>query len=303
MKLLVIGASGLIGSHVWRAARAAGAQAIGTYRKFARPGLVRCDGGDAAALAGLLREHQPEAVVYTAGLTWADACEDDPPRAFEENALQPERCAHLCHSQGIHFTYLSTSYVFDGTKGPYTEDNLPNPISVYSSSKRAGELRVQEACAGAALIPRVICVYGAEAQQKNFAYQVWRALLEGKTLRLPSDQLGNPTWAADLACWLLKLIERREQGVWHLASPLPNCSRPQWAEMLVKEFEAAGIPRHPAFAVQAVPTAELKQKARRPLHAGMLIRKLARLRLPATAFSESIAALVRQDRDWYSDLR
>ena len=71
----------------------------------------------------------------------------------------------------------------------------------------------------------------------------------------------------------------------------------------VFEFEAAGVLRHPAFAIQSVPTAGLKQKAPRPLHAGMWTRKLARLRLPATSFAQSIATLVQQDRDWYSDLR
>src|ERR1044071_10037181 len=129
MRVLVIGASGLIGSHLWRIARAADHDVIGTYREFALPGLVPGDCANELQVAGLIQAHQPDAVVYTAGMTGADACEDDPTRAFAENAYQPESLARLCETGGIHFSYISTSYVFDGKAGPYSEEARPNPIN------------------------------------------------------------------------------------------------------------------------------------------------------------------------------
>jgi dTDP-4-dehydrorhamnose reductase len=303
MKLLIIGASGLIGSHLLRAATASGHDAVGTYRNFPRPGLARWDGADEPALAALLRAPQPDAVVHAAGWTWVDGCEDDPARAFEENARQPERLARHCHERGIRVAYVSTSYIFDGAQGPYDEAATPNPLGIYARSKWEGEQRVQAACGGAALLPRVICVYGVEAQRKNFAYQVGRAFAAGGTLRIPSDQRGNPTYAADVARWLIALLERGERGVWNLAGPFPDCTRPQWTEMLVQAFEACGLARHRTFAVEAVPTAVLKQKAPRPLHAGMTAHKLATLNLPPTAFDESVRQMIEQDPEGFAARR
>ena len=142
------------------------------------------------------------------------------------------------------------------------------------------------------MIPRVICVYGVEAQAKNFASQVWRALTEGRTLTLPSDQCGNPSYAPDIARCLVRLLERRERGVWHLAGPRPGCTRIEWAEMLVAAFQAAGVARHPDFAIKALTTAELKQRAARPLRAGMVSHKHTDYRV--TEFDDSIREMVEQ---------
>ncbi|MBN2506089.1 MAG: SDR family oxidoreductase [Verrucomicrobia bacterium] len=299
VNLLVVGGSGLIGWHVVRHADGAGHRVTGTYRQAALPGLVPFDGRDERGFAELLQRHRPDAVVHAAGFTWVDGCEDQPERALEENALQPGRLARECRQRGIHFTYLSTSYVFDGREGPYTEDATPNPLNVYSRSKWEGERRVQAASGDGALIARVICVYGAEARGKNFAYQVRRAFTEGATLRLPSDQEGNPSDARDLARWLVALIEQRAAGLWHLGGPRPDCTRPEWARMLAEAFERHGLRRHPQFAVEAVPTDVLRQRAPRPLRAGMLTRRLDLLGLPPGEFGDSIGALLRLDREWF----
>lgn len=291
MRILVIGGSGLVGSHVLAAARAAGHSAVGTYRQQAHPGLEHFDGADAARFESLLEQHRPEAVVHAAGWTWVDGCEDDPARAMRENAEQPVALARRCAQHGVRFSYFSTSYVFDGNAGPYVETDTPCPINTYARSKLAAEDGVLEATAGTGLIPRVICVYGAEALRKNFAWQVLKAMQEGRTLILPSDQRGNPSWAGDIARWLVQLLERRESGPWHLAGPSPDCTRPEWAELLIHAFRAQGIQQHPQFGWKAVSTAELRQKALRPLHAGMQTLKLGTAD-PATEFNETITHLL-----------
>jgi dTDP-4-dehydrorhamnose reductase len=273
MRLLVIGGSGLLGSHLLIQARQAGHQAVGTYRTHPGPGLVPLDLADTAAAARLLEAQRPDAVVHSAGWTWVDGCEDNPARAMAENAEQPATLARLCAERGLHFSYVSTSYIFDGLAGPYDEAATPRPINVYARSKWEGEQRTQAACGGAALLPRVICVYGEEAQQKNFACQVGRAMREGRAMKLPSDQCGNPSYAGDIAAWLVPLIAQRARGAWHLGGPRPDCTRPQWAEMLVAAFREAGVVARPGFALESVPTTELKQRAPRPLKAGMISRR------------------------------
>lgn len=274
MRLVVIGGSGLVGSHVLWAARRRGDTAIGTFREHPQPGLERLDCSRLADCAVFLDKHQPDVVVHAAGWTWVDGCEDDPDRAFSENCWQPVRLAHLCHSRGVNMAYISTSYVFDGHDGPYDECRTPNPLNAYGRSKWLAEQMLLEDHSGCILIPRVVCVYGAEQRRKNFAHQVCSAMITGSILRLPSDQAGNPTWAGDIAQHLLCLLEQREQGVWHIAGSDPACSRVSWARHLVAAFTRVGVTASNGFGIEGVPTRELGQKARRPLRAGIISRRL-----------------------------
>lgn len=275
MKILVIGASGLVGSHVYDEAKQRGHEVIGTYRSFPVEGLTQLDLADEKATAELMARFRPDWVVHAAGWTWVDGCEKDPERAFRENCEQPAFLARLCRDQGARFAYFSTTYIFDGTKGPYSEEDTPNPINVYGKSKWAAELKIQGILGGAALIPRVICVWGREAQQKNFMYQVIKALCEGRTMKVPSDQIGNPTWAGDIAWWLLQLMQSGERGVWNLAGEDTNCTRESWFLEIQKGAACFGITwRASPSPFESVLTDKFPQIARRPLHAGAIVAKI-----------------------------
>lgn len=294
MKMLVIGGSGLIGSHVISCASRRGHSVWGTSREaHDRANLLPWTSGDTSAAEHLLNDLQPHSVIYTAGLTWADACEDDPEMALTENARRPAALAALCERRHIHFTYLSSGYVFDGRHGPYAESAEANPINAYGRSKLSGEHLVQEACGGHALIARLICVYGSEARQKNFACQVWRAMVQGRALDLPDDQIGNPTAAGDVAEWLLELITQRTTGLWHLAGPDPHCTRLEWADRLVEAFQRCGVMPRPGFDLRGVPTAALKQKAPRPLHAGLVSERQPAPEWRATDLRQTVLSMVK----------
>ena len=270
--ILTVGASGLIGGEVIRECRRRGFECGGTYRNVAVPGLFQFDSSSPETLEPLLDRMRPDAIVYAAGWTWVDGCETQPERALRENSTEPAAVARLCSRRGIHFTYLSTSYVFDGAEGRYAEDAATSPINVYGRAKLDGELRIAEATGGDALLARVICVYGPELQRKNFAYQVWRALDEGRELVVPKDQLGNPTYAADIARWLLMLVAQRVSGIRHLPGPDPECSRTVWTRQLVEAFQQSGVTTGSGFRVTEKLTSELNQPARRPLRAGIISR-------------------------------
>lgn len=276
MKLLIVGASGLVGSHVYEEAKLRGHEVVGTYRNYPVDGLVRLDLDEKTSTRELMQSFQPDWVVHAAGWTWVDGCEQDPERAFRENCDQPAFLAKLCHEFGACFAYFSTTYIFDGTKNePYTEEDAPNPINVYGKSKWAAEKKIQEILNGQALIPRVICVWGKEAQQKNFVYQVIKALKEGKKLTLPSDQIGNPTWAGDIAWWLLELMTADEGGVWNLAGDDEACTRVNWYNQIRKTAGDSKIFKIAcANKVEIVDTTSMNQKASRPLQAGAKIKKI-----------------------------
>jgi dTDP-4-dehydrorhamnose reductase len=264
--------------------RARGHEAIGTFRTArVEPdaGLVQFDAGHREHYEALLDTHRPDVVVHAAGWTWVDGCEADPARAHEENSRQPADLATVCSARGVRFVYISTSYVFDGAtqaSQPYDELSPTGPdsaLGVYALSKLEGERAVLAATAGQALVARVICVFGEDVARKNFACQVCDALVAGKTMRLPSDQCGNPTWAGDIAHTLVELLEKAERGVWHLGGADPACDRIEWANRLVAAFTRVGVTAQPGFELVGVPTATLGQKAPRPLHAGIVSARLA----------------------------
>lgn len=277
MRLLVIGGSGLVGTHLLAEAQKRGHPTLGTYRSHPAPGLEPLDLADAAATPALLDRWQPTAVVHAAGWTWVDGCENDPARAMRENTEQPGRLAILCAQRGIRLAYCSSSYVFDGTAGPYRETTVPHPINAYGRSKLAGEQAVQEAAGDLALVARLICVWGRETQGKNFVYQVLRAVRERRAMSIPSDQCGNPTWAGDIAAWLISLLETSSGGVWHLGGPHPEWTRVQWLEAILEGLRTSRPDLASAinqWSYTARATMTLGQPALRPLQAGMCCEKI-----------------------------
>jgi dTDP-4-dehydrorhamnose reductase len=275
MRILVIGASGLVGSHVLAESLAKGHETLGTYRRHPLPDLVPLDLGDLPATEQLIDSFRPDWVVHAAGWTWVDGCEQDAERAFRENCEQPVSLARLCRQRGVRFCYFSTTYVFDGSAGPYSETDAPRPVNVYARAKWEAEQGIQKASDQTALIPRVICVWGKEPQGKNFVYQVLKSLRELRSMTLPSDQLGNPTWAGDIGSWLIELMTEGESGVWNLAGTEENFSRLDWFLAIKKGAVSSGwIPENSEGGFQTISTASLKQPALRPLHAGARTEKI-----------------------------
>jgi dTDP-4-dehydrorhamnose reductase len=267
MKLLVVGASGLVGWNLSQAAKSAGHQVIGTFRSHALAGLLSFDSKDRDSFAKLVHEVSPDALFYCAGWSWVDGCEGDPDRAHFENAECPALAAKCANEIGCHFIYFSTSYVFDGRAGPYDETGQPRPLSVYGASKLAGEESVLTHTSGRALIARTMGVYGLEPQQKNFVYHVRRELAARRRLRVPNDQFGNTTFAPDLAKMALELGVRRESGIWNLAGANPLVRRSDFA------LEIAAAYSLPAEFIDEVETSRLRQPAQRPLQGGLRIEK------------------------------
>src|SRR5262245_4985091 len=135
MKVLVTGAGGQVGREV---VEVFAGDAVG----FDHHGL---DVTDAAAVRAALESVRPDAIVHCAAYTAVDACESHPDDAFAVNAEATKHVADAAGAVGAYVVYLSTDYVFDGTKpDPYVETDPPNPLSVYGKSKLAGEEAIDE---------------------------------------------------------------------------------------------------------------------------------------------------------------
>ena len=244
------------------------------------------DVSDRDAVMGAVTWLRPDAVIHCAAWTAVDACEGDPAKAFTENALAVRWVAEACHRVGAHLVHISTDYVFDGTlQRPYHEWDTPNPQSVYGLFKLAGE-REAMALGPSAAVVRTSWVCGEHGN--NMVKTVLRLMDERPTLAFVNDQVGHPTFTADLAPMLRRVALDRRSGVHHLT----NAGPVSWFEFVQEIVRCAG--GHPAM-VQPIRTADLNppRPAPRPANS-VLDNAVARLGglPPMRDFREPLAELV-----------
>lgn len=270
MRVAVIGPQGQLGSALCAALRARAMECVELDRG-------RVEVTDPHSVLVALREARPAAVVNTAAFHKVDACEDDPERAFQVNALGALHVARACRELEAKCVYISTDYVFDGAKpAPYAEQDSPNPINVYGASKLAGEHLVLQTCPDA-LVVRVASLFGgrgARGKGTNFVLTVLERAGRGELLRVVDDVRMSPTYAADAAAAIVELLAGGASGVFHVVNE-GTCT---WYELAVRVTQLAGL----QVPVEPVPQEAYPTRARRPRNSALSTAKLeARgLRLP-----------------------
>ncbi len=221
-RVLVTGVSGRLGGVAARAFRDAGWQVTGTVLRH--PCLAT---GVAVVTADLSREDgleeawnnaRPALVVNAAALADAAVCEQYPEAARRMNADLPGRLAQRAAAEGAGMIHISTDLVFGGTAAPYAESSVPDPVSVYGSSKAAGETEVLAAHPGA-LVARVALLYGRTDPGTSASEALLREALAGREASLFEDEWRTPVEVSDVAVSLVALAEAGTEGVVHLAGP------------------------------------------------------------------------------------
>ena len=223
MRLLIVGANGLLGSNVIRAGQQRGWSVSGTYHStrpaFDTP-LTQFDLREYDAFDAVLTEHDPDVVINCAAMTDVDDCEANPEQAHVLNGGAPGDLASHCDANDVEFVHVSTDYVFDGTgREPYSESADPNPVQVYGDSKLAGEQAVRDEVAEA-LITRLSFVWGVHRSRDDLTgFPAWvrDQLQSRKDVPLFTDQRVTPTRAGQAAETLLDLIEQDAAGFFHIA--------------------------------------------------------------------------------------
>jgi dTDP-4-dehydrorhamnose reductase len=268
MDVLVIGASGLVGSNVAERFGRDGFDVVGTYRTSPteRAG-VYLDKTDPRATAELVGDGDPDVVVDTAAFHDVDACETRRDRAWSVNAAGTRNVAAAAGAAEAHLLYLSTDYVFGGDSGPapYVESDPVSPRNYYGASKYAGETAAGAATDATILRPSV--VYGASG--RNFMTWLLDELAEDRPVQIADDQVGSPTHAPDLAEACLRLARRHETGLFHAGGSEPM-SRYAFARQI-----ATAHGYDPGL-VTPVETETLGQRALRPQDSSLDSTKLYR---------------------------
>jgi dTDP-4-dehydrorhamnose reductase len=272
MRILLLGNTGQLGWELERALAPLGEVAA---LDFPAVNLL-----DDASTRQAVRSAVPQVIVNATGYTAVDKAESEPDKAAAINARAPAILAEEAHSLGAALIHYSTDYVFDGLKGsPYVETDISNPLGVYARTKLEGEQVVQQT-GGVFLILRLSWMYSL--RRDSFVTKVLGWSRQQRSLRMVTDQIGNPIWArtaaeataqllamgsADIVPWLAE-----RSGLYHFVGP-DHASRYEWAQAILR------LDPQPQEQVteQVLPalTDEFPTPARRPLFSALDSRKFS----------------------------
>ncbi len=214
----------------------------------------------------LINKFAPDVIINAASFTQVDACENQRELCWQINVKGVENLANLCRRYDIHLIHYSTDYVFDGKKGPYSENDRPHPLGYYGKSKLASE-NVLRQIACPFTIARTCVIYGNAVQvKKNFYLWILENLQKKLPLKVVTDQYNNPTLAEDLALGTELVIQASLLGTLHLAGK-EYLNRFDFAVSIAKFFDLDANLIHP------IETAQLKQASPRPMYGGLKIDK------------------------------
>ena len=214
----------------------------------------------------LISSFHPTAILNAAAATNVDWCEAHREEAWKVNVVGVENLVEAARKVGARLVHISTDYVFDGTHGPYNEDDKPNPISYYGKSKLASENAVRIGGIPHTIL-RTIVLYGAGIGIKeSFPLWVVKNLKAGNHICCVDDQISNPTHVTDLAFAVVKGFELNRDGIYHVCGK-DRASRYDFALRIAEVFGLdAGL-------IKRAKTADLKQEAPRPLLSGFVTLK------------------------------
>jgi dTDP-4-dehydrorhamnose reductase len=253
MRVAVIGARGQLGSDLVRVL-----QSTDGYEVVPLP-HDQIDVTDAELVKQTLDGLRPSVVINCSAYHRVDDCEGDAERAFRVNALGCLNVARASEALDAVSVYISSDYVFDGEKGAsYVEEDVPAPLNVYGVSKVTGELLLRQTCRRwiVARMASLFGLAGASGKGGNFVETIRARAVQGQPLRVVDDIRMSPTYTADAAAALERLLAEGAEGVFHLT----NAGSTSWYGFARKIVELNGLD------ADLEPTSSVDQEtaARRP---------------------------------------
>lgn len=225
MKVLVLGAKGMLGSEI--------VMCLKSFFNVIPYGKEEIDITNKFLTKNKIEEISPEIVINAAAYTDVEGCEKNSEHAFKVNAQGVKNVAEACREIGSKIVHISTDYIFDGIKKtPYNEDDQPCPINVYGKSKLEGENLIKKTCEDF-LIIRSEWLYGMRG--RNFINFIIDASEKESKLKIVDDQVGSPTYTKDLSAAIAVLIKNGCKGIYNAA----NSGKCSWYEFAskIKEFK------------------------------------------------------------------
>ena len=249
-KVLIIGANGQLGTALSDLFEKEGVNYVG--KDLPEFDLT------SSTLENNIEEIGPDVIINCAAYNNVYKAPEEIEKAFLINSFALKYLSNICNKNNIYLCHLSSDYVFDGKKGkPYIETDLPNPVNIYGLSKYVGERIVQINCNNFCIV-RTAALYG---KSKNNTLNVVEKLVQiakgNKTIKLVKDEYTSPTFAADLAKQIHKIIENKLTGILH-ATNSGFCNWVEFGKFLFKK-ENIETP------IEEIPSGELNSKIKKPL--------------------------------------
>lgn len=225
MKILITGSNGLLGQklvaqlyllpEVTLIATARGANRDEIYEDYIYESM---DITSEENILSVFRKHKPDAVIHTAAMTHVDQCELNKETCVDQNITAVKHIVKACKEVGAFLLHVSTDFIFDGTHGPLTEEETPNPVNYYGWTKWEAEKAVEDSGLKWA-IARTVLVYGVvqDMSRSNIVLWVKNNLEQKKEINVVNDQWRTPTLAEDLAkgCWLI--VQKQATGIFNIS--------------------------------------------------------------------------------------
>ncbi|MCP4353896.1 MAG: NAD(P)-dependent oxidoreductase [Desulfobacterales bacterium] len=234
-RLLITGASGFLGWNICK-------QAASAWKVFGICNTHPVDIGSItsiklditkyAELKKLFSEIQPGAVIHTAAVSDPNYCQVNPSETHKINVNASADIAGLCTDFQIPCVFTSTDLIFDGLEAPYSESGRVNPVCVYGEQKAEAEKAMQSRCPEAAICRMPLMFGYTGGANKNFFYKMVQTLLEGKRVRLFSDEYRTPADTESAAKGLL-LATEKIKGIIHMGGPT-RISRYEMGKMIAR---------------------------------------------------------------------
>jgi dTDP-4-dehydrorhamnose reductase len=227
---------------------------------------IKIDISNEAQVADLILNTKPEYIINTAAYTNVDKSETEKELATAINVYGVDYLSKYANQVSAHFIHISSDYVFDGQKGPYTEEDETNPIGFYGLTKLLGEKAIIKNTSLYTII-RTNVLYGpTKYGRADFVKWVYNSLSEGEKINIVTDQINNPTYLKDLAKAILTITENNITGLFNIGGEI-LLSRYLFAYKVAEYFNLD------VNLINPILTIDLKQPAPRPLKSGLITTK------------------------------
>lgn len=295
MKILVTGANGLLGQKLVAILRdEKGIELIATGRGVNKnpPGGYSYLSADLRNVDGIkvfIDICNPDVIIHCAAMTQVDDCEQNKELCWEMNVDTTQNLIEIAKTSNAHFVYVSTDFVFDGKEGPYSERDMPKPISVYGESKLAAEKLLHQSGLNYAIV-RTVLVYGTsrDASRSNLVLWVKKSLEEGTPIKVVNDQWRTPTLAEDLAMGCYLVAKDKHEGIFHISGE--GMMSPY--EMAHKVAVAYNLD---ASLITEADASTFTQPGKRPPKTGFVIDKAKeKLGFEPTSFEDGLKIVAQQ---------
>jgi dTDP-4-dehydrorhamnose reductase len=288
VRILVTGASGLLGSKIIKKATDAGYKTFSGYLnnkpKFGQPFLLNLN--NRSSISKTITQINPDVVIHCAALTDVDLCETDRDLARKINSQSTKIVAEVSNQLGAYMTLISTDYVFDGLKGDYKEIDQVNPINFYGHSKLLAEKSITKINQDY-LIVRTSVIYGDKPASGKINFALWLidCLKRRREVKIVTDQFASPTLNTNLADMILEACEKKLNGIYHMA----GASKASRYEFAIKLAEKFNLDKN---LIKRAKTEDMNWKAKRPKDSSLSISKIQKtLTIKSMNLDESLGTL------------